>query len=293
MQDSQQLPRFAIATSMWGEAPAATLANAMTEVAAAGFDTIEFWPPLCPLISDGMRTDARDTFERSEVRPATMHAPLTSTANLSAVEGLARRLAVYEVAAWFAPFANLGGDVVVVHLTVDEFKDGSSPGVNVGVAIDAARRSLDELYTIADRLGLRIACENLMSRGTARPLCRAEQLRAFIDPYPASVGICLDTGHAVVNGLNPASEARAAGDRLIATHLQDTDGVEDRHWVPGAGLINWGELTSTLRQINYTGLWTFELGAPAGDPASVAAAAHQVAVVWGDQAAATSADRSR
>ena len=175
MQDSQQRPRFAIATSMWGEAPAATLANAMTEVAAAGFDTIEFWPPLCPLISDGMRADARDTFERSKVRPATMHAPLTSTANLSAVEGLARRLAVYEVAAWFAPFVELGGDVVVVHLTSGVFDKRSSNGINVGEAIDAARRSLDELYTIADRLGLRIACENLMSRGnhaSALP-CRA------------------------------------------------------------------------------------------------------------------------
>ena len=293
MQHGQRPPRFAIATSMWGEAPTPTLTEMLAEVTAAGFDTIEFWPPLCPLISDRMRSNARDTFERSKVRPATMHAPLTSTANPAAVDELARRLAVYEVAAWFAPFADLGGDVVVLHLTCDVFDAGSSNGINVGMAIDAARRSLDELYTIADRLGLRIACENLMSRGTPRPLCPVEQLRAFIDPYPTSVGICLDTGHALVNGLNPASEARAAGDRLIATHLQDTDGVEDRHWVPGAGRINWEELTSTLREIDYPGLWTFELNAPAGDPASMAAAAHQVAMVWGDQAAATSADHGR
>ena len=130
-------------------------------------------------------------------------------------------------------FADLGGDVVVLHLTCDVFDAGSSNGINVGMAIDAARRSLDELYTIADRLGLRIACENLMSRGTPRPLCPVEQLRAFIDPYPTSVGICLDTGHALVNGLNPASEARAAGDRLIATHLQDTDGSKIVTGCPG------------------------------------------------------------
>ena len=78
-----------------------------------------------------------------------MHAPLTSTANPAAVDELARRLAVYEVAAWFAPFADLGGDVVVLHLTCDVFDAGSSNGINVGMAIDAARRSLDELYTIA------------------------------------------------------------------------------------------------------------------------------------------------
>ena len=153
MQHGQRPPRFAIATSMWGEAPTPTLTEMLAEVTAAGFDTIEFWPPLCPLISDRMRSNARDTFERSKVRPATMHAPLTSTANPAAVDELARRLAVYEVAAWFAPFADLGGDVVVLHLTCDVFDAGSSNGINVVAAIDAARRSLDELYTIADRLG--------------------------------------------------------------------------------------------------------------------------------------------
>ena len=130
--------------------------------------------------------------------------------------------------------------------------------------------------------------------GGGRLASRPEHFERFIEEFGhPNLGFCLDTGHALVNGLNPASEARAAGDRLIATHLQDTDGVEDRHWVPGAGRINWEELTSTLREIDYPGLWTFELNAPAGDPASMAAAAHQVAMVWGDQAAATSADHGR
>ena len=276
---------------MWGEAPKTSLAEALSSVTAAGFEAIEFWPPLCPLISDHMRTNARSALESAKVRPATMHAPLTPTVNLAAVDELERRLSVYEVAAWLAPYADLGGDVVVIHPTGAAFNDEASNSINVETAIDSARRSLDELYSIADRLGLRIACENLMERGRPRPLCRMEQLRALVDPYPTSVGICLDTGHAVVNGLNPASEARAAGERLIATHLQDTDGIEDRHWVPGAGRINWDELVSTLRQIDYTGHWTFELHARDSAPASVASAAKQVALVWSDGAAA-SADGS-
>ena len=293
MNESQRPPRFSLATSMWGEVPATTLAEALSDVTAANFDAIELWPPLCPLISDDMRRKAREAFERSQVRPVTMHAPLTTTANPAAVDELDRRLAVYEVAAWLAPFAELGGDVVVLHLTTDVFGDAASGATSVAAAIDAARRSLDELQTIADRLGLRIACENLMERGTPRPLCRVEQLRAFIEPYPATVGICLDTGHAVVNGLNPASEARAAGDRLIATHLQDTDGLDDRHWAPGAGRINWDEFVATLHQIGYTGHWTFELSARDSDPASVARAAMQVALVWSGRGNVDSADYSR
>ena len=293
MTQCQRPPQFSLATSMWGEVPATSLAETLSDVTAANFEAIELWPPLCPLISDEMRANARRAFERSQVRPVTMHAPLTSTAKLSAVDELDRRLAVYETAAWLSPFADLGGDVVVIHLTGADFSDEASHGINVETAVDAARRSLDELYSIADRLGLRIACENLMERGTSRPLCRMEQLRAFVDPYPATVGICLDTGHAVVNGLNPASEARAAGDRLIATHLQDTDGIDDRHWVPGAGRIDWDELVSTLHEIDYTGNWTFELSARDSDPASVASAAMQVALVWSGQGNVDSAGCSR
>ena len=293
MTQCQRPPQFSLATSMWGEVPTTSLAETLSDVTAANFEAIELWPPLCPLISDQMRANARRAFERSQVRPVTMHAPLTSTVKLSAVDEIHRRLAVYEVAAWLSPFADLGGDVVVIHLTGADFSDEASHGINVEAAVDAARRSVDELYTIADRLGLRIACENLMVRGTPRPLCRMEQLRAFVDPYPATVGICLDTGHAVVNGLNPASEARAAGDRLIATHLQDTDGIDDRHWVPGAGRINWDELVSTLHEIDYTGNWTFELSARDSDPGSVASAAMQVALVWSGQGSVDSADFSR
>ncbi|MCY4113500.1 MAG: sugar phosphate isomerase/epimerase [Chloroflexi bacterium] len=287
MHERQRLPRFSLATSMWGEVPTTTLTQALAEVTAAGFEAIEFWPPLCPLISDDMRRNARSALEAAKVQPTTMHAPLTPTVNLAAVDELERRLSVYEVAAWLAPYADLGGEVVVVHPTGSAYNDEAANAINVEAANDAARRSLDELYPIADRLGLRIACENLMERGTPRPLCRMEQLRALIEPYPATVGICLDTGHAVVNGLNPASEARAAGERLIATHLQDTDGLDDRHWVPGAGHIDWDELVSTLRQIGYTGRWTFELSSRDSAPASVACAAKQVALVWSGQTAVT------
>ncbi len=282
MHESQRQPQFSLATSMWGEVPTTTLTEALAEVTAANFEAIEFWPPLCPLISADMRKNARSAFELAKVRPTSMHAPLTPTVNLAAVDELERRLSVYEVAAWLAPYADLGGDVVVIHPTGAAFSGEGAMAINVEAATDAARRSVDELYSIADRLGLRIACENLMERGTPRPLCRMEQLRAFVDPYPETVGICLDTGHAAVNGLNPASEARTAGERLIATHLQDTDALDDRHWVPGAGHIDWDELVSTLRQIDYTGRWTFELSSRDNPPASVAGAAHQVALAWSD-----------
>ena len=28
-------------------------------------------------------------------------------------------------------------------------------------------------------------------------------------------------------------------ERLVTTHLSDNDGLEDRHWLPGHGIIDW------------------------------------------------------
>ena len=105
-------------------------------------------------------------------------------------------------------------------------------------------------------------------------------LRAVVDEYPPTVGICLDTGHANNNALEPAEEARIAGDRLIALHLQDTDGIEDRHWVPGAGSIQWHRFHAALREIQFRGAWTLELKAHEASPAEIASAARRIADAW-------------
>ena len=82
-------------------------------------------------------------------------------------------------------------------------------------------------------------------------------LRAALEGMPAEVGICLDCGHAVLNGLSPAEEARAAGERLIALHLHDSDEVSD-HWIPGDRSIDWAALNGALIEIGFRGAWTFE-----------------------------------
>ena len=87
-------------------------------------------------------------------------------------------------------------------------------------------------------------------------------LRSVVDDYPSTVGICLDTGHANNNGLDPAERGPYRGERLIALHMQDTDAVEDRHWPPGLGNIDWRRVSAALIEIGFNGAWTFD-SAPA------------------------------
>ena len=266
------MPVYSLATALWPNG--VPFEQVIAELAGAGFTQCELFGPK-DLADDQTAGDRRRILNRHGVWPRTIHSDLG--VDLAALDDDVRTQAVATVASCFEPFAELGGFAVIVHPS-----RGDSPAEHLEPRIDAFRRSLDTLLSQSEPLGIRLACENLQHKGEPRPLCRMEDLRRVIDDYPPSVGICLDTGHANNNGLDPADEARIAGERLIALHLQDTDAVEDRHWPPGLGNINWRRVSAALTEIGFDGAWTFEVGTGASGPAATAALVRRIADAWAE-----------
>jgi inosose dehydratase len=50
-----------------------------------------------------------------------------------------------------------------------------------------------------------------------------EEVEALLDSTGPELGLCLDTGHSVIGGIDPLELAAAAGDRLAHVHLKDVD----------------------------------------------------------------------
>jgi len=149
---------------------------------------------------------------------------------------------------------------------------------------EAARRSLDDLVPVARRAGVRMTLENLPYRHSYL-LDNMSQLRALVDSYPPEcVGLVIDTGHAGTAGKDPADEIRIAGDRLYGTHLQDVDGREpdDQHWVPTHGDLDWDAIRQALRDVGYSGAWTFEVanGRNGETPEELARLTRELAEKW-------------
>lgn len=263
---------YSLATSMWGSDQA--FDDVIAGVAAAGFDQCELaaWMNLEDQLTAG---DRRRSLNRHGVSARTVH-PQIANVDLSALDDEIRTRSVSIVGGCLESSAELGGFAAIIHPTGAD----TSREEDVEARIAAFRRSLDTLVEQAEQIGIRLACENLQLKGEPRPLCRMAELRAVVDEYSPTVGICLDTGHANNNALEPAEEARIAGHRLIALHFQDTDGIEDRHWVPGTGSIQWHRLHAALREIQFRGAWTLELKAHDASPADVASAARRIADAW-------------
>ncbi len=60
-------------------------------------------------------------------------------------------------------------------------------------------------------------------------------------------GICLDTGHANVNRINIPDTVKKFGRYIIATHVHDNDGTQDRHMPPLTGCIDWKSVIDSFR----------------------------------------------
>ncbi len=263
------MPVFSLATALWPNG--VPFDQVIAEVAAAGFTQCEIFDTK-DMADERTAGERRRILNQHGVWVRTIHSDLG--VNLAALDDDERARAVASVESCFEPFAELGGFAVIVH------PSGRDSNVDAALHTGAFRRSLDILTARADELGIRLACENLQHKGQPRPLCRMEDLRRVVDDYPSTVGICLDTGHANNNGLDPADEARIAGDRLIALHLQDTDAAEDRHWPPGLGNINWRRVAGALIEIGFDGAWTFEVGTGAAGPAATAALVRRIGDAW-------------
>ena len=85
---------------------------------------------------------------------------------------------------------------------------------------------------------------------------RGPACQAFPDP---DIGFCLDTGHAVLSGLDLEAKIRAAGGRLLSTHIASNDGLSDRHWLPTLGLLDWEAARRCLLEGGYTGRYVLEV----------------------------------
>jgi sugar phosphate isomerase/epimerase len=67
-------------------------------------------------------------------------------------------------------------------------------------------------------------------------------------------GFCLDTGHLLIVCRDVYAAITELGDRLIALHVHDNDGVHDDHNAPFVGGIqNWTRFIDGLRAIGYKG----------------------------------------
>ncbi len=127
-----------------------------------------------------------------------------------------------------------------------------------------SHESIGELAKVAKELGVTLCVENLPRTCLGR---NAEEMMKLIDGYE-DVGLCFDTNHLLFQDHADYLKGIGMG-RIKTVHLSDYDFKDERHWIPGKGLVEWPELWKGIKENGYDGIMMFETY---GEPAELAEA---------------------
>jgi sugar phosphate isomerase/epimerase len=171
-----------------------------------------------------------------------------------------RKLAVAEAQAAIAVAAHIPFRYLVLHVGVPTSEQQNASDNQPG----AARRSVEEIATAAERANVRVAVE-VMPNALSDAATLAQLVEEQLDGL--DVGVCLDYGHAHLMGDLCEAIEELSG-HMWTTHVHDNHGTRDDHLTPYAGTIDWDAAMMETQKIGYDGALMFEV-ADTGDPLDI------------------------
>jgi sugar phosphate isomerase/epimerase len=236
----------------------------LLEIAAHGFERVELFATRTHFDYQNQAAvaDLQEWLADAGLELHGVHAPIGESfdggrwgpmLNIASGDPAARARAMEETAAALQIARRIPFAVLIAHIGLPR----SQPAAAADNSRDAARRSIQELQQLAAPLGVRIALEVIPNE-----LSRAGSLVHFIDEVldVADVGICLDFGHAHMDG-DLLDAIDTVSEHLITTHVHDNRGRTDDHLVPFEGTIDWPAALIAVQKIGYDGTLLFEIAA--------------------------------
>lgn len=133
----------------------------------------------------------------------------------------------------------------------------SAGGITDDNREEAKKCSKEILFNLAEtakRCGTTVAVENLP------PIClgrTSEELAEMIS-VSDDLRVCVDVNHFLM-GESPADFIRKMGHKIGSVHISDYDLINERHWLPGEGKNDWQGILRALGDVNYRGVWLYEV----------------------------------
>ena len=223
--------------------------GSLAKMKAAGIEAVEI-----SLGRDATRTldyaALRRDADAADIEIWSMHLPFMPFAEIdvSANDEALRKSSVTECAEIIRHGAEIGIDKFIIHPSAEPIEEAQR-----GERLAAAKRSLAELAEVSSECGATLCVENLPRTCLGRD---SSDILALLSA-DARLRVCFDTNHLLEEDI--LSFIRAVGDRIVTLHVSDYDRLNERHWLPGEGCIDWHTLYSALLGEGYSGSWLYEI----------------------------------
>ncbi|MBQ1186948.1 MAG: sugar phosphate isomerase/epimerase [Clostridia bacterium] len=146
--------------------------------------------------------------------------------------------------------ADVGIDKFVVHPSSEPKPEDSERET----FINYSKENLDLLAEFAAKQGAVIAVEDLPRTCLGRTADEIADLISVND----KLRVCFDTNHLLID--DNLSFAEKLGSKIVTIHASDYFFVDECHWLPGEGEVDWHALYNKLVEKGYNGVWMYEVG---------------------------------
>jgi sugar phosphate isomerase/epimerase len=237
--------------------------QAIEECREAGLDCIELGighAVKAPADLDAYAARA-EAIRRAQLQLWSVHLPFGGRWDISAPDATVRELSLDFLILTMARVRDWGAQVAVVHPSAEPIAPADRPA-----RLARSKESLARLTEAAERYGIWLAVECLPRTCLGNT---SEEMLALLEGI-AGLEVTFDTNHPLQE-LPEHFAARLSG-RIATLHISDYDGVDERHWLPGQGTINWIAVIANLAAGGYTGPFMFEVtakAAPTSTPADL------------------------
>lgn len=202
------------------------------QIKESGYNYIMLWweDEVYPRLID--KKDFIKIIKSYDLNLDNVHLPFDNINSLW-LEGNDRRTKVDEIKRWMYECRECGAETVVLHAT---------NGINITLNNSIGYKAFEEITKDAENIKLRVALEN-----TRMPHYLDFIFKEIKSDY---VGLCYDSSHDFINGQSCGNLLDKWKDRLFCVHLSDCDGINDKHWIPGKGIVDWEKIINAIKKTN-------------------------------------------
>ena len=120
--------------------------------------------------------------------------------------------------------------------------------------LEACRKSLLVLAAAAENYGVELVIECLPRTCLGNS---SEEILWLLEGNK-KLGVCCDVNHLLKE--KPEEFIKKVGSRITTLHISDYDGLDEKHWPPGKGIIEWNLVLESLISTGYSGPFLLEYG---------------------------------
>lgn len=176
-----------------------------------------------------------------------VHLPYGAAWDVSALDPAARSMAMQRHVRMLQLAATWRPKVAVLHPSYEPIRSTERRE-----RLMRAKDAISELNRAAREQGIHLCIECLPRTCLGNTSAEILEIVQDFD----GLGVCCDVNHLLFE--SPEDFIHDVGEFIETVHISDYDGFDEKHWLPGTGIIDWHGVISALAYVGYRGPFLFE-----------------------------------